>query len=97
MKQQWQEGYGEYPIKIFLVTEITSQTNKKYYLFSGGYDWTLSPSYFSDRAYMMGIDQFGAFFHTMVLDSRGIRPVINLRSDVKLTGTGTMTDPYIVE
>jgi len=71
--------------------------NKKYYLFSGGYDWTLSPSYFSDRAYMMGIDQFGAFFHTMVLDSRGIRPVINLRSDVKLTGTGTMTDPYIVE
>ena len=26
----------------------------------------------------------------------GIRPVINLRSDVELTGTGTSTDPYVV-
>ena len=26
----------------------------------------------------------------------GIRPVINIHSDVTITGTGTMTDPYII-
>ena len=26
-----------------------------------------------------------------------IRPVINLSADVTLTGTGTMSDPYVVE
>ena len=26
----------------------------------------------------------------------GVRPVINLRADVTLTGTGTSIDPYVV-
>ena len=29
--------------------------------------------------------------------STGVRPVINLTSDVTLSGTGTASDPYIVE
>ena len=28
---------------------------------------------------------------------KGVRPVINLASDVTLSGTGTASDPYIVE
>ena len=28
---------------------------------------------------------------------RGVRPVINLASDVTLSGTGTASDPYVVE
>lgn len=27
---------------------------------------------------------------------QGVRPVINLASDVKVTGSGTSTDPYVV-
>lgn len=27
----------------------------------------------------------------------GIRPVINLKADITLTGSGTATDPYVVE
>ena len=30
-------------------------------------------------------------------DNSGVRPVINLRSDVKITGSGTIEDPYIVQ
>lgn len=36
------------------------------------------------------------------LENRGtqgvyyLRPVINIRSDVTITGNGTMTDPYII-
>lgn len=26
----------------------------------------------------------------------GLRPVINIRSDMTITGKGTMTDPYVV-
>ena len=26
----------------------------------------------------------------------GLKPVINIRSDVAITGSGTMTDPYII-
>ena len=26
----------------------------------------------------------------------GVRPVINLRGDIELTGSGTSTDPYVV-
>ena len=26
----------------------------------------------------------------------GLRPVINIRSDVTITGSGTMSDPYII-
>ena len=32
-----------------------------------------------------------------ILYSNGIRPVINLSSDVVLTGSGTMNDPYTVQ
>lgn len=31
-----------------------------------------------------------------VLAVMGLRTVINIRSDVTITGTGTMTDPYLV-
>ncbi len=28
--------------------------------------------------------------------SYGVRPVINLRADIKLSGSGTATDPYTI-
>ena len=31
-----------------------------------------------------------------VIDSPDIRPVINLRSDIQITGTGTTSDPFKV-
>ena len=32
----------------------------------------------------------------IALDTSGVRPVINLKSDVQLTGSGTTTDPFKV-
>ena len=34
--------------------------------------------------------------HVNVNYPNGVRPVINLRADVSLTGSGTTTDPYKV-
>lgn len=51
-----------------------------------------SPTLSCEKAYIYTIDEFehgnGA--------SPGIRPVINIRSDTVLSGSGTSTDPFKV-
>ena len=34
--------------------------------------------------------------HSSVSSTSGVRPVINLRSDVEITGSGTTSDPFKV-
>ena len=67
------------------------------YLYTGKVYWTMSPSnltggganvfYVSDGCNI--IDHFPTSW-----DESGVRPVINLRSDVVLSGSGTSTDPF---
>ena len=69
------------------------------YLYTGKVYWTMSPSnltggganvfYVSDGCNI--IDHFPTSW-----DESGVRPVINLRSDVVLSGSGTSTDPFTV-
>ena len=66
--------------------------------------WTMTPvGYYIP--YLMSILEpriFNIYYNGMIGDyyiyssDEGIRPVINIRSDVTITGTGTMTDPYVV-
>ena len=77
--------------------------NKKSYLTTGNTFWTMTPA---GGYYPVGMTDWCAFDFNVnasdVIDdgfldyARGIRPVINIRSDVKITGNGTMTDPYII-
>ena len=69
------------------------------YLYTGKVYWTMSPSnltggaanvfYISDGCNI--IDHFPTSW-----DESGVRPVINLRSDVEITGSGTSIDPFKV-
>lgn len=34
--------------------------------------------------------------YLIVNESSNVRPVINLKADVEFTGSGTMTDPYVI-
>ena len=43
------------------------------------------------------INSLGGPDNNWVSSSHGIRPVINLKANVTLTGTGTKDNPYIVE
>lgn len=38
----------------------------------------------------------GELYYARVDSSRGVRPVINLSPNVSITGSGTSTDPYLV-
>ena len=94
-----------YTTKIGLITAdevvyaggVFGGSNNSYYLYTGQYYWTMSPSSFAnDTAGVFIVDSDGLFSSTHVRSSYGVRPVINLRADVTLTGSGTMTDPYVV-
>ena len=69
------------------------------YLYTNNSYWTMSPYYFSGfRAYVFHVARSGVLYGDSGVYSSalGVRPVINLRADVELTGTGTSTDPYQV-
>ena len=67
------------------------------YYYSGNYWWTLSYlSGTSDNVFFMGV--YGdVYFHNPAFDvDIAVRPTITLSSEVKLSGSGTQSDPYVV-
>ena len=59
--------------------------------------WTMSPHSFGTYAYVYCIRFSGALDGSWaVSNAYGVRPVINLRADVQLTGSGTTSDPFKV-
>ena len=76
--------------------------NTSYYLYNGQNYWTISPyqwyygSSISLYARVFAVNSDGYFGYWNVDYTHGVRPVINLKSNVTLTGTGTINDPYEV-
>ena len=78
--------------------------NNGSYLETGNNFWTMTPAGgynpFVDTHWRAGVfnvvGSSGTIDDTYVHDTNGLRPVINIRSDVTITGSGTMTDPYVV-
>ena len=100
-------GNLKYPIGLLTADEVAyagaykyNQTNKTYYLYNSliiSTWWILSPSRFYD-SYVGGwlVDgSYGVIYNYRgVNNSYSFRPTINLKKDVKFTGTGTSSDPY---
>ena len=79
------------------------KTNNGSYIVTGNTFWTMTPAGgYNPFGYSgWGTNVFtaygsGDFDDNGADDTYGLRPVINLKSDVTITGTGTMTDPYLV-
>ena len=102
----------QYPIGLVTADEVVlagggpNVWDYNYYLYTGQNYWTMSPdSYDSYSSYGASVflvyndDYLGAgptLLGQFVNSSFGVRPVINLRSDVQITGTGSQTDPFVV-
>ncbi len=100
-----------YVTKIGLITadEVTmagapwysdfNSNNDSFYLYTGQNYWTMTP-YDIDPVR----NSFNFFVSSpsnnqlngLILNSFGVRPVINLSADVAITGSGTIQDPYVV-
>ncbi|MCM1053537.1 MAG: hypothetical protein NC483_06155 [Ruminococcus sp.] len=72
----------------------SSSTN---YLDTDKFYWTITPYHYNEgNARVICVWSTGYLIGNSVVTYRGIRPVINLRSDVKFTGNGTISNPYSV-
>ena len=78
---------------------VYGQTNQSYYLYTNQVYWTMSPYYFnasSSYAFVLTVTSDGNLNYNWVDSTFGVRPVINLSADVKVTGSGTSSDPFVV-
>lgn len=76
-----------------------SSSNSAFYLYTGADYFTLSPSglysNWSRAAYVYRVQWNSGIFQTTVNSVFGLRPVINLKSSVKIvSGDGTKESPY---
>mgnify|MGYP004586338611 CR=1 FL=1 len=96
-----------YPVGLIAYDELVfagmdnRHINKLSWAYSTQHYWTMSPSFFDAASGVAkGWYQYsaGSLAHSWVTGNYGARPVINLKSDVKITeGIGTANDPFVVE
>ena len=97
-----------YPIGLISADEtafaggLNGNGNAAYYLYTGEYNWMFSPAYYNNDRYAVTffVDSTGYLdfeYSSVDVEVYGIRPVINLKGDLNITGSGTTTVPYKVE
>ena len=98
----------KYPVALITADEVAlaggkyNMKNQDYYLRTNGYFWTMTPSNFDATlasAYVFSVYSSGELgVWSGVAHSRGVRAVINLRSDVLISqGDGTIENPYFLK
>ena len=76
----------------------SSGGNQNNYLYTGQDYWTMSPSHYNDQAYVLIVYSYGVLsYGYRVSDMRGVRPVINLKSAIAISGSGTTSDPFKIQ
>ena len=94
----------DYPIGLISADEAMfagipnwNNSNSNNYLYTRQNYWTMSPSWFNDgKVIGFIINSSGSLIWDGVDLTNGVRPVINIRADVELTGSGTTSDPFKV-
>lgn len=91
-----------HPIGLISADEVAfagglyGTSNSSYYLYNNATYWTMTPNYFYDNeTFVFVLNSSGRISASNdVTRAYGVRPVINIRSDVAITGTGSQTDPF---
>lgn len=96
-----------YPVGLITYDELvfagmdSKHINKLSWAYSSDNYWTMSPSFYYSTnkiAYGWILNKNGTLSSAFVTNSFGLRPVINLKSDVKIKGgIGTSSDPFIID
>ena len=100
-------GALKYPIGLLTADEFwlaggggSSSGNSKFYLYTGQYEWFMSPSSFfgvNDGCGGLHQSNTGSLAGSRIDANYGARAVLNLRPGLMLQGTGTMEDPYRID
>ncbi len=74
-----------------------TSVNSKYYLYTGNYYWTMSPSnFYGSWANELNVLSSGDFRNNIVYDNGAVRPVISLSSSALSSGKGTKAEPFTI-
>ncbi len=97
-------GKLDYPIGLITVDELRAAggsndlKNSYYYLYTNRTVWSLSPSYYHNNlvvASMFINGEDGKINNTSLRTNHGVRPVININGNVKITGgNGSASSPF---
>ncbi len=73
------------------------------YITTGNDFWTMTPvgyynpfGYDGWYAFIFRVNSFGSFGDVTPMNTYGLKPVINIRGDVTVSGDGTMENPYTI-
>ena len=84
--------------EIMLAGGKWNTKNSNYYLYNGYTYWTMTPSYWNvniGAVDVICLESTGVIAtHQLTNSSPGLRPVINLKKDIMLSGEGTIENPY---
>ena len=73
------------------------QNNNNYYLYNNTYFWTMSPAGFSgSHSNVWYVYPTGDIYSNPVTNANAVRPVIILNADTLATGSGTSSDPFVI-
>ncbi len=73
-----------------------SGSNQNNYLYTGQHYWTMSPCSCPNANVFIVTSDGSLIYSGVNWTGSGVRPVINIRADVELTGTGSQNDPFVV-
>ncbi len=99
-------GILTYPVGLITADEVAmaggkgGTNNTSYYLYTNKYYWTMSPFYLNayGYVYVFSVYDYGRLYLTNVYDTRGVRPVINLKANITFSGgNGTSGSPFVVK
>ena len=97
-------GVLTYPVGLITADEVSmggavyGSSNSSYYLYTGSTYWTMSPFLFNgSSAYEFYVHSNGRIYNYFVYLPYGVRPVLSLKSDISVTGSGTQNDPFLVQ
>ena len=80
---------------------VNGYLNTLSYVYTGTWYWTMSPYNFypsNSTSVVWSVNGTGNFYSNWVTNGYGVRPVINLKSDVEISGgIGTINEPFIIK
>ncbi len=96
-------GALDIPVGLITMDEVIyaggfgGSDNYGYWLYTGQYYWTMTPSDFDiySLSNVFDVNQTGSLAINAVSDPYTVRPVINLKATTNFSGSGTVDDPYI--
>ena len=96
-------GALTYPIGLITADEVAMAGGKyqhyyyNYYLYTNQDYWTMTPGYvYNGKAQVFFVRTNGSLLAYDAGDTLGVRPVINVRGNVSVTGSGWYDDPYVI-